>query len=93
MDRRSLLTMFGVAAAAATVLAPTLGDAMPVAPQPGASPLPTGNSAVATDADLAAAKPEKTYWVWRRHRRWRRHYWHRRRFFFRRRHFRHRRWW
>ena len=89
MDRRSLLKMFGVAAAAATVIVPTMANAMPTAPRPGgpATPAP----AVATDADLEAVQPEKTYWGWRRRRFYRRRFYgprfHRRRYFFRPRRF------
>lgn len=95
MDRRSLLKMFGVAAAAAAVFHPASGDAMPVAPKLEANPHPI-DSGVATDADMEAAKPESVYWRWRRRRYWRRRYrrfyWRPRRRYWRRRFYRRRYW-
>lgn len=67
--------MFAVAGAAVAVLHPAVSEAMPVAKTPPVNPVAAGN-AVATEADIEAAKPEQVYWGWRRRRYWRRRvYW------------------
>ena len=91
MDRRSLLKMFAFAGAAVAVLHPVASEAMPVAKALPVDPVTTSN-AVATDADLEAAKTEKVYWGWRRRRYWRRRvYWRPRYRYWRRRYWRPRR--
>lgn len=80
--------MFAFAGAAAAVLHPAVSEAMPVAKTPQVNPAPAGN-AVATDADLEAAKTEQVYWGWRRRRYWRRRvYWRPRYRYWRRRYWR-----
>jgi len=78
MDRRSFLMLLGAGAAVAaaapaqaftpSAFTPPLPDRAPAAVAP--------EHALATPDDLAHAKAEKTYWVWRRPHR--RHYWRRR---------------
>ena len=93
MDRRSLLKMFGVAAAAAAVFHPVGGDALPVVPQGGLAPVTTDNG-IATDAEIEGAVPEKAYWVYRRRFYRRRRFYYRPRYrYFRRRYIYRRRWW
>lgn len=77
--------MFAVAGAAAAVLHPAASEAMPVAKTPPINPVAAGN-AVATEADIEAAKPEQVYWRWHgpRRRHWRRVYRRRRRYWRRR---------
>src|SRR3982750_2038673 len=81
MDRRRFLLGLAGAFAAA---GPQQAEALPLQP-PDLPPEPKPAPAVATEADLEAAKAEEAYWVvyrrrWRR-RRWRRRYW--RRFYYR----------
>ena len=94
MDRRRfLLGLAGAFAATALVAGGSkTAEALPMQPPPDLPPEPKPAPAVATEADLEAAKAEEAYWVvyrrrprrWRRWRRWRyyrpyRRYWRRRR--------------
>jgi len=87
MDRRRFLLGLAGAFAAAGFMAasPQQAEALPLQPPPDLPPEPKPAPAVATEADLEAAKAEEAYWVvyrrrWRR-RRWRRRYW--RRYYYR----------
>lgn len=85
MDRRRfLLGLVGALAAATTLTAATseVAEALPLQPPPELPPEPTPEHAIATEADLEAAKAQEAYWV--RRRRWRRYYWRPRRRYWRR---------
>jgi len=87
MDRRHfLLGLAGAFAATAfTVSGSKMAEALPLQPPPDLPPDPIPEPAVATEADLEAAKAQEAYWVLVRRRRWRprrRRYW-RRRYYYR----------
>ena len=98
MDRRSfLLGLAGVLGTTALMAGSNAAEALPLQPLPELPPEPHPEAAVATEADLEAAKVEDAYWViyrrrrpwWRRRRRdWRRYYWRPRRRYWRRRRWR-----
>ena len=92
MDRRSFL--FGLAgafAASAIVGGSGAAQALPLTPRPDLPPDPVAPApAVATEADLEAAKAQEAYWVVVRRRR-RRYYYRRRRYYYRRRRYYYRR--
>lgn len=87
MDRRSFLGLFGGLAAAVTLLKTSPSEAMPAGKPADVAPL-APEPAVATDADMEAAKTEQVYW---RRRRWRRRRYRVYRRYYRRRFYR-RRW-
>jgi len=89
MDRRRFLLGLAGAFAATTLMASgsKMAEALPLQPPPDLPPDPIPEPAVATEADLEAAKAQEAYWVVRRRyyyrpyrwrRRWRRRYWRRR---------------
>jgi hypothetical protein len=87
MDRRRFLLGLAGAFAAATLMASgsKMAEALPLQPPPDLPPDPIPEPAVATEADLEAAKAQEAYWVVRRRRYWRpwrRRYW-RRRYYYR----------
>ena len=88
MDRRRfLLGLAGAfAATALTAAGSRVAEALPLQPLPDLPPEPQPAPAVATEADLEAAKAQEGYWVVVRRRRWRpwrrRRYW-RRRYYYR----------
>ena len=109
MDRRRFLLGLAGAFAATTLMASgsKMAEALPLQPPPDLPPDPIPEPAVATEADLEAAKAQEAYWVVRRRyyyrpwrRRWRRRYWRRyyyrpyrwRRRYWRRRYWRRRYW-
>jgi len=90
MDRRRFLLGLAGAFAATTLMASgsKMAEALPLQPPPDLPPDPIPEPAVATEADLEAAKAQEAYWVVRRRyyyrpwrRRWRRRYW--RRYYYR----------
>src|SRR3954470_11762859 len=91
MNRRRFLLGLAGAFAATTLMASgsKMAEALPLQPPPDLPPEPIPEPAIATEADLEAAKAQEAYWVvvrrrrWRRWRyyrpyRWRRRYWRRR---------------
>ena len=99
MDRRRFLLGLAGAFAATTLMASgsKMAEALPLQPPPDLPPDPIPEPAVATEADLEAAKAQEAYWVVRRRyyyrpwrRRWRRRYW--RRYYYRPYRWRRRRW-
>ena len=68
MDRRRFLLGLAGAFAAATLMASgsKMAEALPLQPPPDLPPDPIPEPAVATEADLEAAKAQEAYWVVRR---------------------------
>lgn len=91
VDRRSFLGLFGGLAAAVTLFKASSSEAMPAAKPTDVAPAGP-EPAVATDADMEAAKTEKAYWRYRRYRRWRRRRYRVYRRYYRRRRRYYRRW-
>lgn len=74
MDRRFFVTALGAGAAALAFLRSGPSEAMPLTPNPAASPSDAA-PAVATDVDVENARPEEArYGFYRRRRRFRRRF-------------------